>query len=88
MPVIGAAWAAWGLRSAAPPTMTETPGWGQDGAGVARVDHAVVPEAGGGVVGVPLGLVLLAQRRLEGLLVLGAPGVAQLVAGSRANGPR
>src|SRR5690606_33616173 len=45
-------------------------------AGVAGVDHAVVPEAGGGVVRRALSLVLLADRRLERLLVVGAPALA------------
>jgi len=45
----------------------------QHGPGVGGVDHAVVPEPGGGVVRVPLRLVLLADRGLEGLLVLGRP---------------
>ena len=37
------------------------------------IDHAVVPQAGGGVVGVPLSFVLLAHRSLERLhLVLGS----------------
>src|SRR5574343_487131 len=45
-------------------------------AGVGRIDDAVVPEAGGGVVGVALGLVLLADRRLEGFFLFGAPGLA------------
>ena len=38
-----------------------------------RVDDAVVPQPRGGVVGVALRLVLLADRRLERLLLLGAP---------------
>ena len=37
---------------------------------VGRVDDAVVPQPGGGVVGMALRLVLRADRRLEGLLVL------------------
>src|SRR4051812_7883896 len=45
----------------------------QHGAGVGGVDDAVVPEPGGGVVGVSLVLVLLADRRLERLLLLGRP---------------
>src|SRR6478672_5711697 len=39
----------------------------QHAARVGRVDHAVVPEPRGGVVGVALLLVLLADRALEGL---------------------
>src|SRR5664280_720186 len=45
-------------------------------AGVARFDDAVVPQACGGVVGVALRLVLVANRRLERLLLLGRPGAA------------
>src|SRR5215212_4334218 len=43
---------------------------------VGRVDDAVVPETGAGVVGMALVLVLLEQRRLEGPLLLGRPGAA------------
>ncbi len=39
-------------------------------------DDAVVPEPGGRVVGMPLALVLLEDRRLEGRLLLGAPAPA------------
>src|SRR5574343_1020487 len=45
-------------------------------AGVGRIDDAVVPQAGRGVVGVALGFVLLADRRLEGGFFLGRPGLA------------
>src|SRR5690242_16032068 len=45
-------------------------------AGVGGVDHAVVPEPGGGVVGVALLLVLVADRRLERLFLLGRPVLA------------
>src|SRR4051812_33291339 len=48
----------------------------QHGAGLRGVDHAVVPQAGGGVVGVALVLVLLPDRHLERLLVLGRPFLA------------
>src|SRR4051812_38120549 len=48
----------------------------EDRAGVLGVDHAVVPEPGGGVVRVTLGLVLLADRGLERLFVLGRPFLA------------
>src|SRR5262249_21267484 len=48
----------------------------QDRARVGGVDDAVVPDARGGVVGMPLAFVLLAKRRLERLLVGGAPGTA------------
>src|SRR5262249_58771336 len=48
----------------------------EHGAGIGGVDDAVVPDAGAGVVGVALLLVLLADRRLEGLLVGGAPAAA------------
>src|SRR5574343_606635 len=44
--------------------------------GISRVDDAVVPQAGRGVVGVALGFVLLADRRLEGGFFLGRPGLA------------
>src|SRR3954466_4449941 len=48
----------------------------EHGAGLRGVDHAVVPEAGGGVVRVALVLVLVADRRLERLLLLGGPFLA------------
>src|SRR4051795_10374020 len=48
----------------------------QHGAGLRGIDHAVVPEAGGGVVRVSLVLVLLADRRLERLLLLRRPLLA------------
>src|SRR3954471_18939392 len=38
-----------------------------NGSGVGRIDHAVVPQPCGGVVRVALVLVLLADRGLEGL---------------------
>src|SRR5690606_17837451 len=41
--------------------------------GIGRVDDAIVPKPGGGVPGRALVLVLFADRRLEGLLLLGAP---------------
>src|ERR1051326_8968717 len=37
------------------------------------VDDAVIPEAGAGVIGMPLRFVLRADRRLEFVLLLGAP---------------
>src|SRR5690606_23106119 len=40
---------------------------------VGGLDDAVVPQARGGVVGMALVLVLVADGRLEGFLVLGAP---------------
>src|SRR4051794_9760056 len=45
-------------------------------AGVGRIDDAVVPQPGAGVIGMALVFVLGADRRLEGLLVLRAPGFA------------
>src|SRR5687768_13646834 len=48
-------------------------GEAEDAASVGRIDHAVVPEARAGVVGVALALVLLADRRLELLLFRGGP---------------
>src|SRR3954454_5161942 len=48
----------------------------EDGAGLCGIDHAVVPEPGGGVVRVALRLVLVADRLLEGFLVLGRPLLA------------
>src|SRR6188472_2913440 len=48
----------------------------QDGAGVRGVDHAVVPEAGGGVVGAALVLVLGLDGGLERFLVRGGPFLA------------
>src|SRR3954470_16129503 len=48
----------------------------EHGAGLRWIDHAVVPEAGGGVVGMALLLVLLADRRLERLFLLGRPVLA------------
>src|SRR3954447_727072 len=48
----------------------------EHGAGLRGIDHAVVPEAGGGVVRMALVLVLLADRRLERLLLLGRPLLA------------
>src|SRR5574343_1729718 len=45
-------------------------------AGIGRVDDAVVPQASRGVVGVALGFILLADRRLEGGFFLGRPGLA------------
>ena len=44
--------------------------------GLRRIDHAVVPEPRGGDNRDALGLVARADRRLEGLLVLGRPGPA------------
>src|SRR5690606_25652103 len=49
---------------------------GEYASGVAGADNAVVPETRRGVVGVPFVLVLLADRRLEGFLFLGAPAAA------------
>src|SRR3954467_9979117 len=46
----------------------------EDAARVRRVDDAIVPEARGGVIGVALALVLLADRRLELLLLVLRPG--------------
>src|SRR5882762_1205561 len=48
----------------------------QHGAGVGRIDDAVVPDARARVVGMTLLLVLLADRRLEGLVVGDRPGAA------------
>src|SRR6195952_2527890 len=48
-------------------------GQAEHGAGLRGVDHAVVPEPRRGVVGVALELVLVADRRLERLLVGGRP---------------
>src|SRR5688572_12305556 len=48
-------------------------GEAEDAARVGGVDDAVVPEAGGRVVGVALALVLLADRRLESFLVVLRP---------------
>src|SRR3954465_1135600 len=48
----------------------------EHGAGLRRVDDAVVPEAGGGVVRVALVFVLVADRRLERLFLLGRPLLA------------
>src|SRR5262249_20823605 len=45
-------------------------------AGVDRVDDAVVPDARGGIVGMALALVLLADRRLERFVIRGAPAAA------------
>src|SRR5690554_2854589 len=45
-------------------------------AGLRRVDYAVVPQPGTGVVGVTLMLVLLAGGLLEGLFLCGAPFAA------------
>src|SRR3954451_11459533 len=45
----------------------------EHGAGLRGVDDAVVPEAGGGVVGMALVLVLVADRRLERLFLVGRP---------------
>src|SRR5687768_3395373 len=44
-------------------------------AGVGGIDDAVIPQPGAGVIGMALVLVLVADRRLEGLLVLRAPGL-------------
>src|SRR4029453_3896724 len=44
-------------------------------AGVSRIDDAVIPQPGAGVIGMALVLVLIADRRLEGLLFLRAPGL-------------
>src|SRR5690606_39618015 len=43
---------------------------------VGRVDDAVVPQPRGRVPGAALGFVLLADRGLEGVLLLGAPAAA------------
>src|SRR5579885_613216 len=48
----------------------------EDAAGLARIDHAIVPEPRAGIIGMALGLVLRADRRLEGLLFGRAPGAA------------
>ena len=65
-------------HSRPPPTgRSRTPkGEAEHGAGLRGVDHAVVPQAGGGVVGVALRLVLVADRGLERLFVLGGPLLA------------
>src|SRR5262245_22921550 len=49
-------------------------------AGVGRVDHAVVPQPRGGVIGMALLLVLLADRRLERPVVGRAPAPALALA--------
>src|SRR5574344_1301301 len=49
---------------------------GQHAARVGGVDHAIVPQAGAGVVGVALLFVLLADRGFEGLFFFSAPGAA------------
>src|SRR3990167_980005 len=51
-------------------------GEAEDAAGVGGVDDAVIPEARRGVVRVAFGLVEIADRLFEGLLLLGAPGAA------------
>src|SRR5690625_3988864 len=60
-------------------------GWGvlgrgereaEDAAGVGGIDDTVIPEACRGVIRMALGFVLLAQRLLEGFLLLLAPLVA------------
>src|SRR5215471_2247709 len=43
---------------------------------LSRVYDAVVPQPGRGEIGIALGLVVGADRRLEGFLVLGRPGLA------------
>src|SRR3712207_9595032 len=50
---------------------TRREGQPEHGAGLGGVDDAVVPQPGGGVVGVALGLVLVADRLLERLLLVG-----------------
>src|ERR1700722_12350896 len=54
-------------------------GQAERGAGLHRVDDAVVPEPGGGVVRVSLLFVLGPDRGLERLFVLLAPVVTELV---------
>src|SRR5512135_3857805 len=46
-----------------------------------RVDHAVIPQPRRGVVGVPLALILAADRFLEHLFVLRAPALARRLQG-------
>src|SRR4029077_10798254 len=48
----------------------------EHGAGVDRVDDAVVPDARAGIIGMALTLVLLADRRLERFVIRGAPASA------------
>src|SRR5215469_12074699 len=48
----------------------------QHAAGVGRVDDPVVPQPRRGIIRVPLALVLLADRLLEGLLLRRGPVVA------------
>src|SRR6266568_4800038 len=48
-------------------------GEAEHGSGVLRVDHAVVPQPGGRVVRAALFLVLLPDRLLERLFVVGRP---------------
>src|SRR3954471_21419297 len=48
----------------------------ENAAGFGRQDDPVVPQARGGVVGAALRLVARPDRRLEVLLLLGAPGLA------------
>ena len=52
----------------------------QDVTGLRGIDHTVVPQAAGSVIGVALPLVLFADRCLEGGFVFRAPVISQLVA--------
>src|SRR5215472_17868757 len=47
----------------------------QDTAGIGRIDDAVVPQPRARIIGMPLRLVLGADRRLEGFLLLAAPAL-------------
>src|SRR3954468_15748427 len=58
----------------------------EDGARLRRVDHAVVPEPGRGVVRMTLRLVLVADRLPERLLVLGRPLLAACLEAVAADG--
>src|SRR5580658_1329285 len=49
---------------------------GEHQPGLGRIDHAVVPEPGAGVIGVASSLVLRPDRRLELLLFFRAPALA------------
>lgn len=48
----------------------------EDSTGVQGIDHAIVPEAGGGVPWVSLGVVLLADGGFEGFLIVRGPLLA------------
>src|SRR4029453_4237769 len=58
----------------------------EDAARIGRIDDAVVPEACAGIVRIALTLVLIADRRLERLLVFLAPGFARGLEATAAHG--